>query len=297
MAHELLRQCPVCTGSAFTPYLQVKDYTTSSEEFTLQQCSQCHFVLTNPRPDQASIGRYYLSDKYISHTGSRKTLFDRIYTLVRERALTTKYNLVSRYSTSGKILDYGCGTGEFLHTFQKRNWTIAGVEPSAIASAKATQLLGQAPVQNLEEVTSGQFDVITLWHVLEHVHTLHETLASLKNKLNPGGTIFIAVPNRESYDAFHYEKYWAAYDVPRHLWHFSKENMDQLLKNCGLKIASIEPMKFDSYYVSLLSEGYKNPSSPALLRWTKALRTGQVSNRKARRTMNYSSLIFIAKQA
>lgn len=297
MAHELLRQCPVCAGTTFTTYLQVKDYTTSSEEFMLQQCSQCHFVLTNPRPDQASIGRYYLSEKYISHTGSRKTFFDRIYTLVRERALIAKYNLVSRYCPSGKILDYGCGTGEFLHTFQKKNWTIAGVEPSEIASAKATQLLGQVPAKSLEEVSSEKFDVITLWHVLEHVHALDETIASLKSKLNTGGTIFIAVPNRESYDATHYEKYWAGYDVPRHLWHFSKENMNQLLKNCGLKIAAIEPMKFDSYYVSLLSEGYKNPSSPSWLRWTKALRTGLASNRKAGKSINYSSLIFIAKQA
>lgn len=296
MAHDLLQQCPVCSGSTFTPYLQVKDYTTSLEEFSVQQCSQCDFVLTNPRPDQASIGRYYLSEKYISHTGSRKTFFDNLYNAVRQRALTNKYNLITRYCSSGKILDYGCGTGEFLHTFQKKNWTIAGVEPSEIASAKATQLLGQSPAKSLEEIQCEPFDVITLWHVLEHVHTLNETLALLKNKLKPGGTIFIAVPNRESYDAGNYKQYWAGYDVPRHLWHFSKENMKQLLGNCGLKIASIEPMKFDSYYVSLLSEAYKNPSSPGWLRAMKAYRTGLMSNLKAQKNMNYSSLIYIAQQ-
>lgn len=297
MAHEALRQCPVCSGTAFTHYLQVKDFTTSGEEFSLQQCTGCRFLVTNPRPDQGSIRKYYLSDKYISHTGSRKTVFDRIYSIVRSRALVNKYNLVSGYCASGKILDYGCGTGELLHTFQKNNWITEGVEPSQIASAKAAQLLGQAPAKNLEEVKSESFDVITLWHVLEHVHSLNETLTSLVNKLGPNSTLFIAVPNHESHDERIYKEYWAGYDVPRHLWHFSKENMHELLTNRGLKIAAIEPMKFDSYYVSLLSEEYKNPSVSALTRSVKAFRNGLISNLKARHTMNYSSLIYIAKRA
>lgn len=294
---ETINRCPLCNSSEFNPYLEVKDYTATGEVFPIMACRGCGFLLTNPRPSPTQISKYYQSDKYISHTGGGKSLFDRIYLFARNFTLQWKHDTVARYQEPGSLLDFGCGTGEFLNRCQKHGWKVSGVEPSDDARSKATHLIGKHMAATISELPETKYDAITLWHVLEHIHTLPNTLKTLAGKLKPSSTIFIAVPNYKSPDARHYQAHWAGYDVPRHLWHFSPETMTTLLNKVGLKIVAIKPMKLDAFYVSLLSEGYKNPNQPKWLAATKALVCGLQSNLTAAKTKNHSSLIYIAKHA
>jgi SAM-dependent methyltransferase len=292
---EYVTNCPICHGTTFHDFIKGRDYTTTQEEFQIQQCSTCNFLLTNPRPNIQSIGRYYASDNYISHSG-KSNLFGNIYRLARNYTLTTKYHLIKHYHPSpGKILDYGCGTGDFLKFLQDKKWNVFGVEPNELARDKANKLLEKTMYEAIEKVTENQFNTITLWHVLEHVHELNDTIDKLKKRLSNNGVMLIAVPNPSSPDCDTYKKDWAAYDVPRHLWHFSRETMSKLLDKHRLKIVEVKPMKLDAYYVSLLSEGYKNPGSNKMINGLKAFIAGFRSNLKASQSGEYSSLIYIVK--
>lgn len=295
MALESVETCPICSSNQFQEFLTCKDYTTSGETFDLQQCTQCNLVITNPKPDENSIGSYYKSDSYISHSGSKKGIVNSLYLLARKFTLRSKTNLVQHHKSSGSILDYGCGTGEFLFTCKEAGLHISGVEPDADARKKAQELNGKTIVTNLAELKERKFDIITAWHVLEHVADLREKISELKLLLNKNGIILIAVPNHKSFDAITYREHWAAYDVPRHLWHFSKENMESLLREVDLQLIDIKPMKLDSFYVSLLSESYKNPNVNGLIKYFRGFITGLRSNQIAKKTMNYSSLIYIAR--
>ena len=296
MILETISVCPICSGESFDSVLVTRDYTVSQKDFSLQQCKNCKFLLTNPRPDQASIAQFYQSEKYISHSGGNRSFIDQVYLQARKITLRSKFELISRYKKSGALLDYGCGTGEFLQHMQNHHWIVDGVEPSENARHKAHQLTKQGIKNQLNEI-SKKFDVITLWHVLEHVHNLNAKVLELKSHLDQDGIIFIAVPNYESADSKKYGHYWAGYDVPRHLWHFTETSMTSLLSKHGFQVLSIEPMKLDSYYVSLLSEGYKDPKRPGLIKMMSAMTTGILSNRSAKKSGQYSSLIYIAKQA
>lgn len=167
-----------------------------------------------------------------------------------------------------------------------------GVEPTENARLQAQQITGLPIASSIEEI-KGSFSVITLWHVLEHVLDINNTIDTLVSRLDQTGTIFIAVPNYKSMDSTHYKQNWAAYDVPRHLWHFSQTTMTNLLKQHGLKIKTIEPMKLDAYYVSLLSEKYK-AGKTGVYQYINAIKTARKSNSLAKRTKEYSSLIYIA---
>lgn len=292
---EKLSNCPLCNSTDIAVHLTATDYTTSLESFKLEKCNACNFVFTNPRPTATAIGNYYQSEKYISHTDGGKGLLDKIYLVARRFTLNWKYNLINAEHPTGELLDVGCGTGEFVSHMKSKGWQVTGMEPSATAREKAAAKIEQAVYSNLDAVTK-QFDVITLWHVLEHVHLLKETVTKIKSLLKPNGTIFIAVPNHESPDAKAYKHYWAAYDVPRHLWHFSKNTMEELVTEGGLKIDTISPMKLDAYYVSLLSEKYKNPEQNILNRIIKATAAGLLSNFKAKKETNHSSLIYTIKK-
>jgi 2-polyprenyl-3-methyl-5-hydroxy-6-metoxy-1,4-benzoquinol methylase len=296
MALESVSICPICSSSSFTKFLSAKDHTTTGEQFEIVRCTQCNFTLTNPRPDINSIGKYYQSEKYISHTGGSKSLLDKVYIFARTITLGWKLKLINKYKSTGSILDYGCGTGEFLHHLKNNGWTINGVEPSDGARNKATNLLQNPIHSSIEKIERSQFDVITLWHVLEHIHDLNEKLVSIKSLLKQDGIIFIAVPNHEAPDAQKYGTNWAGYDVPRHLWHFSKDSMKKLFDKTGLELIGIHPMKLDAYYVSLLSEGYKHPNQSKIANAFKALVTGLRSNLDAAKDRNHSSLIYIAKR-
>jgi 2-polyprenyl-3-methyl-5-hydroxy-6-metoxy-1,4-benzoquinol methylase len=290
-------QCPVCGASEFKSLFKVKDYTVSSEEFELEQCVSCGFVLTQDVPDEIAIGPYYQSNNYISHSDTQKGVINKMYHRVRNITLRSKRNLVEKESgiKRGTLLDIGCGTGAFLNEMQQAGWKVGGLEPDSGARKMAEDLYGiQAlPSHELFSVIPQSVDVISMWHVLEHVHALNKYLDQIKTIIRPGGTIFIAVPNHTSSDALKYQSNWAAYDVPRHLYHFSPKTMRLLLQQHGLLVKAIKPMWFDSFYVSMLSEQYKNGKGNLVA----AFLSGFVSNAKALfNKERCSSVIYVIKK-
>ena len=282
--------CNICGGNQFTTLLSCKDFTVSQEDFLLIRCKQCAVIITSPRPEEDKLGKYYQSEDYISHTSKANNFINFLYLNVRKITLQQKRKILESIAQQKTILDYGCGTGSLISYLQTKGWQVKGYEPDANARKLAQQncIVYDNPKTILET-----FDVITLWHVLEHTTEPNLTISLLSKLLKPRGKLVIAVPNHKSYDANYYKQYWAAYDVPRHLWHFNREAMEQLLQQHGFTLQKIEPMKFDAYYVSLLSESYKKSS---LLTLIKAFTRGFISNWKANKTGEYSSLIYIASK-
>jgi 2-polyprenyl-3-methyl-5-hydroxy-6-metoxy-1,4-benzoquinol methylase len=285
--------CPVCSSLAINPLLTVKDHSVSREDFVVWQCSHCSLRFTQDVPDEEIIAPYYQSPDYISHSNTRTGLLNQLYQKVRKYTLQQKASLIIEYTTEkGSLLDIGAGIGAFLNVMQHRGWRVTGIEPDEGARGQANKLfditLQEASV--LQHLPPTAYDAITLWHVLEHVHSLHEYVEHLKNLLKPGGRIFIAVPNYTSLDADNYSSHWAAYDVPRHLYHFTPKAMDVLMKEHSLKILAQKPMWFDAFYISLLSSKYKNGKTS----WLSAVITGLRSNIKALfHKKACSSLIYI----
>ena len=283
-------------------YLTCTDHTVSNEEFDLLFDQNLEMLITSPQPKTEDLGKYYESEDYISHTDSNKSLFDKVYQRVKNYTIKQKLDLINSFQTEDKsILDIGCGTGDFLKFCHQNNWKITGVEPNVqarnLAIEKFNVDLNQSKlftsVESILRDSIDKFDVITMWHVLEHVPNLEEYISYLKKLLKPNGTLVIAVRNYKSYDAMHYGKFWAAFDVPRHLWHFSQRSIQELFLKYDMNLVTTHPMKFDSYYVSLLSEKYKTGRSNPL----KAFYIGFVSNMKAATSKEYSSLIYILKNA
>ena len=272
--------CPACHSGNIYSVLQAKDYLVSGLFFEIWECGSCTLRFTQNIPDATAIGSYYQSENYISHTDNSKGLVNRLYRSVRRKTLEGKERLVSSATDvkSGTLLDIGAGTGAFIHHMQMRGWKTTGLEPDAGARQKAAELykVELLPAENLSGAIPDSFDAISLWHVLEHVHELHSYLEQLKKILRPRGRIFIAVPNYTSYDATVFKGYWAAYDVPRHLYHFSPGSLKQLLEQHGFKLYGMYPMWYDSFYISLLSEKYKTGHSNMI----KSFFTGFVSNMK-----------------
>src|SRR5690606_33238674 len=238
--------------------------------------------------------KYYSSETYVSHTSSGNTLINKLYLLVRVYTLKQKQNLIAKFSPKGKLLDYGCGTGEFLKVCAKQNWSVTGMEPSERARKMALSASLHVHSSIDEIPDTEKYNAITLWHVLEHIPDLNPTIEKIIKLLDDNGSVFIAVPNMKSHDAKHYESSWAGYDVPRHLWHFTPTSMKKLIEKHHLKLIDTIPMKLDSYYVSMLSEKYNK--TPALLALIKGLFTGFFSNLSARKTGQYSSLIYIIRK-
>ncbi|GAA3926894.1 methyltransferase domain-containing protein [Chitinophaga oryziterrae] len=257
--------CPICGSSNIHKVLTAKDYTVSLESFDIFHCGHCSGRFTQNVPNNQEIGRYYQSAEYISHSETRKGLINRLYHSVRKITLRSKQNWVKAGTglKQGNLLDIGCGTGAFLHYMKLAGWEITGLEPDDNARHNAKTLYGIEPLPSSElfRLPAQKYDAITMWHVLEHVHGLNEYLQQIRVLLKPEGTLLIAVPNYTSPDAEHYGAYWAAYDVPRHLYHFSPSSMEQLLKQHKIRIVKKHPMVFDGFYVSLLSEKYKTGRS------------------------------------
>jgi len=285
--------CPVCSSTAITDKFTVRDYTVTNKVFPVAECSECTLRFTQDIPDAESIAAYYKSENYISHSDTSRGLINNIYKIVRKRTLRQKRKLIERVTgkKSGDLLDYGSGTGAFLNEMQVAGWRGTGLEPDNGARKVANDLYGLL-LKDTGELFDlpGRYDVITLWHVLEHVHELHATIAQLKELLAEKGRLLIAVPNYTCYDEKAYGGYWAAYDVPRHLYHFSPESMNWLADKHGLTIREYKPMWFDSFYVSLLSSKYKNGKT----NWPGSVWTGLRSNLSAMRDVKKcSSVIYI----
>ncbi|MGY8909506.1 MAG: class I SAM-dependent methyltransferase [Flavobacteriales bacterium] len=272
------------------PFLECKDYTVSGEVYQVKKNTKFDMLITVPVPK--NLGDYYKSEDYISHTDSKKSLLDKVYQSVKNITLKRKLKLINSFGTSTKnILDVGAGTGDFLKVCKDNSWNVFGTEPDLDArniAAKKEIILHE----DLSKIKNSKFDVITLWHVLEHVENLQEYISELENLLSENGRLIIAVPNYKSYDAKYYKQHWAAFDVPRHLWHFSQTSIAKLFSEVDMIVEKILPMKFDAYYVSLLSEKYKSGKMNPV----KSFQKGFTSNLKAKDTNEYSSLIYVLKE-
>lgn len=271
--------------------IQVKDYSVSKEKFDLYLDSEYDLLKTMPFPELNELGKYYESEDYISHTDGTRNLFEKVYQLVKKKTLNDKIGWIkSKHSNIQKILDIGCGTGDFLFRANQEGWKVFGFEPNekakAISKSKNINL-----IDDLDSFEKHTFDVITMWHVLEHVPDLDKQIKQIKSLLKPNGILIIAVPNFKSYDAQFYKSDWAAYDVPRHLWHFSKTAIKKIFKNYQMELIHIKPMYFDSFYVSLLSEKYKTGKMNPF----RAFYVGLVSNLKGKSSKEYSSHVYFLK--
>jgi SAM-dependent methyltransferase len=246
------------------------DYATG-ETFSLWRCRDCGFLLTQEAPVEAEIGRYYETPDYISHSDTHRGLMNRVYHWVRRFMLSRKAQLVEkavgrtqgRRSSAGggrKALDIGTGTGYFPHTLQERGWQVTAIEKNASARQFARSHFGLdvQPDEALwsQALAAGSFDAITLWHVMEHLEHLNEVWERLRQLLKADGALVVAVPNPTSYDARHYGARWAAYDTPRHLWHFAPAVMERLAAKHGFELTTSHAMPFDAFYVSMLTEKY-----------------------------------------
>jgi 2-polyprenyl-3-methyl-5-hydroxy-6-metoxy-1,4-benzoquinol methylase len=290
---EELSNCPVCHERKFEFYLKCRDHSISKQEFTLQQCTSCDFVFTNPRPRFEEIGPYYSSEAYISHHANKRGLIPVIYRQIRKIQFGNKSKLIRQLAGENPtILDIGSGSGDFIKYCTTLGLKATGVEPDK--NTRETSVLGGQEVYDLNflDETKEKFSVITMWHVLEHVHALEERMLQLKKLIKPDGIIIIAVPNLESYDAGYYNSFWAAYDVPRHLYHFSRKTITKLFTRSSFNLLEVVPMKYDSYYVSIKSEEYKNGK---LWSYLKGPLIGLLSNRAAFKTGEYSSQIYVFK--
>lgn len=272
------------------PYIRTQDFLVSGEEFELVFDQELQLLKTTPQPKNLS--RYYASENYISHTDRRKTFLEKVYGWVKSISLKQKIGLLEKYhGPAGTLLDVGAGTGDFLAKAQQKGWRVSGIEPEERARklAKTKEVSLHTSWDGIQETS---WDVITLWHVLEHLPDLETQIKQLATHIRPGGTLVVAVPNFKSYDAKYYKQYWAAYDTPRHIWHFSKISISKLFVAHGFQLVKIKPMFFDAFYVSLLSEKYKTGSS----RWISALWVGLCSNFYGLYKKEYSSHIYILKK-
>jgi len=274
-------------------FIDVKDHSVSKESFELFEDSAYELLKTNPFPKLSKLGKYYESEDYISHTNGSRNLFEKVYHLVKKKTLNDKISWIKKnHSKIESILDIGCGTGDFLIRAKEEGWKTFGFEPNKkaqiISNTKKINL-----IEDLDSFEKHSFDVITMWHVLEHVPDLDKQIKQIKSLLKPDGLLIIAVPNFKSFDANFYKSDWAAYDVPRHLWHFSSNSIKRIFKNYQMELIHIKPMYFDSFYVSLLSEKYKTGKMNPI----RAFYVGLVSNLKGKSSKEYSSHVYFLKNS
>jgi len=271
--------------------MKIKDHFLTQETFELKETATTGVFRTFPIPQD--LEKYYDTPEYISHhqdTGSPK---ERLYKLLQKYNLKYKKSILdNNLKPNATVLDYGCGAGEFLK-FIERDYNTIGYEPNSVARKFAAEKAQKTEfTADIESIEDGSLDAITLWHVFEHIENQQETLQIFKDKLKENGLLIIAVPNSTSFDAEYYKEFWAAYDVPRHIFHFTKSGMEKLMNTKIWKIKNIKPLYLDSFYISMLSEKYKN----SRLIWLKGLFYGAISNLKALKSGEFSSLIYVIEK-
>lgn len=287
-----IENCPICQSEKLTAQLNCVDDTVSRETFPISKCLKCDFLFTNKIPKYKDLGTYYQSEEYISHSNSNKGLFNKLYKLIRFINLKKKVKLLGK--KTGALLELGSGTGELLAACQTKGWACIGVEPEEKARKQARKNYKIELTETIEkiELAENSIDRIMLWHVLEHIPNLQESIRNFKYWLKKEGELLIAVPNHKSWDAKYYQENWAAYDVPRHLYHFDKNSMSTLLNQHDLEITKIKPMWFDAFYVAMLSEKIKSGQKKLL----KGTIIGLLSNLRALfQNREFSSQIFIIR--
>jgi 2-polyprenyl-3-methyl-5-hydroxy-6-metoxy-1,4-benzoquinol methylase len=255
-------KCPVCSADVWKNFILTKDFFLTMETFNLAECKSCGLIITENAPGKSEIGKYYKSENYISHSDThQQSLFSYLYKAARNIMLKKKFNIIHRHKPfSGRLLDLGCGTGYFIHYMSAKKWDCVGVEQDKDAkefAIKNFNLSVLSPDNFINNNENETFDVITLWHVLEHLDDLHDYINKINQNLKKDGILIVALPNPESFDADYFKEYWAAWDVPRHLWHFKKNTLVQLLKSYDFDLSETHTMPFDLFYVTLLSASYK----------------------------------------
>lgn len=253
--------CPLCNSSNIEKRFSCKDHFATGEFFDIYKCSDCSFVFTQDVPDEKEIGRYYDTPSYVSHSNTDKGIINKLYHIVRRIMLRRKAGLVKRLTMlrNGRLLDYGAGIGYFAHAMKEADWDVTAIDKSPQARQSAKQNLGIniEPEEYLSTIEDGTFDVITMWHVMEHIQEIHDFWDTLYRILDESGILIIAVPNCSSYDAETYRENWAAYDTPRHLWHFTPSTIMEFGRRHKFILERQETMPFDGFYISMLSERYK----------------------------------------
>lgn len=288
--------CPICESNESYTYLESRNFRINEVPFDVKECKSCSLRYTSPLPEITEIGQYYATDNYISHTGTKKGLINTLFHTVRFITLRQKQRLIKSISKGKKHLDIGAGNGVFLEFMQSKGWDISGIElddESRKAIEQKLKLNIAKTVQENKEVE--EYDVITMWHVLEHVYHLKTDIEAIKNKLKPNGSLVVAVPNCASYDEERYQAFWSAYDLPIHLYHFRPKNIEDLFAQFDMEVVAIKPMKFDAFWISLESEKYKNGNKNSLGVYFRGFYYGLISNLKARNG-SYSSQIYIIKK-
>lgn len=289
--------CPNCKSGGIKEYLTTKDYFITQDIFIIYECTHCKVLFTYPFPEPAALySKYYRSDNYLSHNKKTSDLFSGLYRMVQKINIRGKLKLLERVSESGikKILEVGAGTGDFLAACRNHGWESFGVEPSEQARGVAKEFNKLDLKSSVNEISGKDFSVITLWHVLEHIPDLNETISKLGGLISDNGHLIIAVPNHNSFDAKHYKQFWAGYDVPRHLYHFNKKSLSSIMQSKGFKLIKTKPMVFDSFYVSLLSEKYKHKI--VVINYLYGFVIGLLSNITSVFTKESSSIIFIFRK-
>ena len=292
---EKLENCLVCGHNKFKTLFSCKDFVATGEDFQLQYCESCTFLFTNPRPSISEIGKYYQSDQYISHAGEKKGLIYKVYDIVRDFSIKQKLDLIKKYHKTGKLMDLGCGLGYFLNGVKlDKTFDGLGVDISddAVEYVKNTFGINVENESELDNLDKHTFDIITQWHVLEHVHYLNERMQQLHHLLKQDGTMFIAVPNSKSKDAEIYKEYWDGYDVPRHLYHFNQKSFSLLIEKHGFEIVEIKPMWFDAPYICMRSEVHLKNRFPFI----NGAINGIKSTAAALSAGEHSTLLFVVKK-
>ena len=284
-------KCPWCESEKAQINLWLRDEFLTKEDFHICECLNCGLLYTMPRPNPDKIGAYYKSEEYYSHQENKKGFIPKVYEAVKRTNLNYKRTLALKGMQPGNLLDIGCGVGDFLHFAEKEGWNCTGVEPSEEATNIAKQRTRAHIIksEDLEQISDESFDVITMWHVLEHVDDLRWEMKQLQRLIKPNGRAVIALPNYKSYDGQFYKELWAAYDVPRHLNHFNKTTITKIFKSSGFELVKTDKLKWDAYYISYMSEQYKHHSFPLL----RGVMRGFISNRKAKRSGEWSSKVYV----
>ena len=291
---ENLSNCPGCGSAEMVKQFVAKDYTVSQNSFGIYACQACGLNFTNPRPKSENAGYFYKSDTYISHSDTQVGLVNKLYHAVRNITLKQKVGWIQSEQKGNKeLLDIGCGNGHFLHACQQAGWNITGMELDPDTAARAAILVQDKIYPNLTTIPEDkQFELITLWHVLEHVYELDAYFSFFKKRIQPDGKLLLALPNSKSYDASYFKEFWAAYDVPRHIYHFTPETIQYVAKKHGFTLVQQRGQIFDSFYIALLSNQYRSGSK----RLIHSFFIGLWSNLLAwTKTGNYSSNVYIFK--
>lgn len=246
--------CIVCGESKSSKFYEsVQNRLNIEESFKIAECENCGFKFLNPRPNINSIEKYYDVEKYHPHKISEESLVDKIYLKVRNINISTKKKLLNKLSPQDKtLLDIGCGTGEFLEAMRNDSWTVTGIETAKEARDMANRD-GIKVYDNLNNIGQ-QFNIITMWHVLEHIHDVPKLMDNLNRLLTENGYLIIAVPNIDSTDAKFYKENWIALDTPRHLYHFTPKDISALFNKHNFEVKQItNRLFFDVWYNALLS--------------------------------------------